>query len=63
MVLPINGKRAASPAFAGGFTSFCCPLTLGRGDQTMTYPDLIQFCMFLVALISLIYKICNDKKK
>ena len=29
----------------------------------MTYPDLIQFGMFLVALISLIYKICNDKKK
>ena len=28
----------------------------------MTYQDLIQFCMFLVALISLIYKICNDKK-
>ena len=50
-------------ASAGGYTSFCCPLTLGRGDQTMTYPDLIQFCMFLVALISLIYKICNDKKK
>ena len=63
MVLPINGKRAAPLASAGGYTSFCCPLTLGRGDQTMTYPDLIQFCMFLVALISLIYKICNDKKK
>ena len=63
MVLPINGKRAASPAFAGGFPSFCCPPDFRKGGQAMTYPDFIQFCMFLVALISLIYKICNDKKK
>ena len=29
----------------------------------MTYPELIQFCMFVVTLIGLVYKICNDKKK
>ena len=29
----------------------------------MTYAELIQFCMFIVTLIGLVYKICNDKKK
>ena len=63
MVLPINGKRAAPLASAGGYTSFCCPLTQRKGDTAMvTYSELFQFCILLVSVISLVIKVCNKKK-
>ena len=35
-----------------------------RGDDSMvTYSDLIQFCIFIVALVGLCYKIFKDKRK
>ena len=37
MVLPINGKRAAPLAPAGGYTSFCCPLTQRKGGHGYGY--------------------------
>ena len=63
MVLPINGKRAALLASAGGYTSFCCPLTQRKGARAMvTYSELFQFCILLVSVISLVVKVCNKKK-
>ena len=29
----------------------------------VTYSDLIQFCIFIVALVSLCYEIFRDKRK
>ncbi|WP_243240557.1 putative holin-like toxin [Roseburia yibonii] len=29
----------------------------------VTYADLIQFCIFIVALVGLIYQILRDKRK
>ena len=29
----------------------------------VTYADLFQFCIFIVALVSLLYQIFKDKKK
>lgn len=29
----------------------------------VTYADLFQFCIFIVALVSLYYKIFKDKRK
>ncbi len=29
----------------------------------VTYAELIQFCIFIVALVGLIYQICQDKRK
>lgn len=29
----------------------------------VTYSDLIQFCIFIVALVSLCYEIFKDKRK
>ena len=29
----------------------------------ITYSDLIQFCIFIVALVSLCYEIFKDKRK
>lgn len=29
----------------------------------VTYEELIQFCIFIVALASLIYQICRDKRQ
>ncbi len=31
--------------------------------MNITYPDLIQFCVFVVALVSLCYQIFKDKRK
>ncbi|MDL2302359.1 putative holin-like toxin [Lachnospiraceae bacterium OttesenSCG-928-D06] len=28
----------------------------------VTYSELFQFCMFIIALVSLIYQICKGKK-
>ena len=32
-------------------------------SMNITYPDLIQFCVFVVALVSLCYQIFKDKRK
>lgn len=29
----------------------------------VTYSDMIQFCIFIVALVSLVYEIFRDKRK
>ena len=29
----------------------------------VTYSDMFQFCMLIVAVISLFVKVCNSKKK
>ena len=29
----------------------------------VTYSELFQFCMLMVAVISLVIKVCNSKKK
>ena len=29
----------------------------------VTYSDMFQFCMLIVAVISLVVKVCNSKKK
>ena len=31
--------------------------------MNVTYADLIQFCIFVVALVSLCYQIFKDKRK
>ena len=63
MVLPINGKRAAPLASAGGYTSFCCPLTYRKGlRQMVTYSDMIQLGILIVGIISLFIQVNNKKK-
>ena len=65
MVLPINGKRAAPPTrFAEGKRLFA-PSDRKKGGQwiMVTYSDMFQFCMLIVAVISLVVKVCNSKKK
>ena len=34
-----------------------------EGDAMVTYSDMIQFCIFIVALVGLCYKIFKDKRK
>lgn len=34
-----------------------------EGDNMVTYADLIQFCILIVALVSLCYKIFKDERK
>ena len=34
-----------------------------EGDTMVTYSELIQFCIFVVALISLCYQIFGNKRK
>lgn len=53
-------SRAAYPlAFFGGANP---PDERKEGDTVVTYSDLIQIGIFIVALISLIYQIFKDKK-
>ena len=51
-VLPINGKRCNPPVSLGGY--FLTPRSLKKGGLTMiTYSDLIQTGILVVAIISL----------
>lgn len=34
-----------------------------EGDAMVTYSDLIQFCIFIVALVGLCYEIFKDKRR
>ena len=34
-----------------------------EGDTMITYPDLIQFCIFMVALVGLCYEMFKGKRK
>ena len=34
-----------------------------EGDKMITYSDLIQFCIFIVALVGLCYEIFKGKRK
>lgn len=46
------------------FTEGSALQTKGRRVLPMvTYSDLIQFCIFIVALVGLCYKIFKDKRK
>ena len=50
----------------GGLPSFrraCSPDERKEGDKMVTYSDLIQFCIFIVALVGLCYEIFKDKRK
>ena len=60
-------KRQAggSPTrFAEGKRLFA-PSDRKKGGQwiMVTYSDMFQFCMLIVAVISLVVKVCNSKKK
>lgn len=52
-------SQAACPLFYGGTTP---PDERKEGLSMVTYSDLFQFCLFIVALISLLYQIFKDKK-
>ena len=52
--------KAASPLIFGGYKS--SPDERKEGDTMVTYSDLFQFCLFVVALISLLYQIFKGKK-
>ena len=51
----------------GGLPSISEGLTLQTEERRalpmITYSDLFQFCIFIVALVSLCYKIFKDKRK
>ena len=34
-----------------------------EGDKMITYSDIIQFCIFIVALVGLCYEIFKDKRR
>ena len=34
-----------------------------EGDNMITYSDMIQFCILIVALVGLCYEIFRDKRK
>ena len=65
MVLPINGKRAAPQRVSRRENVFFAPSDRKKGGQwiMVTYSDMFQFCMLIVAVISLVVKVCNSKKK
>lgn len=52
--------KAASPHIFGGYKS--PPDERKEGDTMVTYSELFQFCLFVVALISLLYQIFKGKK-
>ena len=53
---PVGG----SPGFLGGYTSL--PPIERKGDMYMvSWPELIQFCSFLVALIALVAGLFDHK--
>ena len=51
--------KAAYPLTIGGANP---PDERKEGKPMITYPDLIQFCMFIVALVSLLYQIFKGRK-
>ena len=48
------------PSYFGGANP---PDERKEGLPMITYADLIQFCIFIVALVGLCYKIFKDKRK
>lgn len=54
-----NQSRAAYPLILRA-----CPLDERKeGDNMITYSDMIQFCIFIVALVGLCYEIFKGKRK
>ena len=51
--------KAAYPPIIGGANP---PDERKEGKPMITYTDLIQFCMFIVALVGLCYTIFRGKK-
>ena len=59
----VHGKpesRAACPLLPEGLT---LQTKERRALPMITYSELIQFCMFIVALVGLCYKIFKDERK
>ena len=48
------------PSFFGGAN---LPDERKEGDAMVTYSDMIQFCIFIVALVSLCYEIFKGKRR
>lgn len=66
----VKRKTACYNKHQGNQSEAACPPSEGspsrrkKGGVTMvTYSDLIQFCIFIVSLISLIRQIYEDKRK
>lgn len=54
-----NQSEAAYPFFRRGHP----PDERKEGDNMVTYSDLIQFCILMVALVGLCYQIFKGKRK
>lgn len=54
-----NQSRAAYPLLRRGDP----PDERKEGDAMVTYSDMIQFCIFIVALVGLCYEIFKGKRK
>ena len=64
MLYYLHGKseriKAAYPPLIGGANP---PDERKEGDAMVTYSDMIQFCIFIVALVGLCYEIFKDKRR
>ena len=59
-----NQSEAARPSSSGSEGIKIPPDERKEGDSMyITFADLIQFCLLLVALISLCYQIFKEKRK
>ena len=54
-------KPGGYPSFTEGYKH--PPNERKEGDKMITYSDLIQFCIFIVALVGLCYEIFKGKRK
>ena len=58
-----KSKRGGSPSGSGSEGIKIPPDERKEGDAMyITFTDFIEFCLFVVALISLCYQIFKDKK-
>ena len=64
MVLPINGKRAASHRVLRRVKRLFVPSDTSKGGlrQMVTYSDMIQLGILIVGIISLFIQVNNKKK-
>ena len=56
-----NNQKIDTTFFWGGIRH--PPVERKEGDIMVTYSDLIQFCIFIVALVGLYYEIFKGKRK
>ena len=64
LVLPINGKRAASHRVLRRVKRLFVPSDTSKGGlrQMVTYSDMIQLGILIVGIISLFIQVNNKKK-